>query len=80
MSAATIPVSGDSFTEIAARSRSMHKTQGFGNFGGFGGGSGPRSESFALLDGEPVDQRNIMDGVEHHLVAGARRRGNRNDG
>ena len=26
------PVTGESFGEIAARSRSMHKTQGFGNF------------------------------------------------
>ena len=28
------PVSGESFGAIAGRSRSMHKTQGFGNFGG----------------------------------------------
>ncbi|HXR48069.1 MAG TPA: PIG-L family deacetylase [Candidatus Limnocylindrales bacterium] len=56
-------VSGESFAEIAARSRSMHKTQGFGNFTGFGGGSGPRSESFELLDGEPATN-DIMDGVD----------------
>ena len=30
------PVSGESFAKMAARSRSMHKTQGFGNFNGFG--------------------------------------------
>ena len=58
----TDPVSGESFAEIAARSRSMHKTQGFGNFTGFGGGSGPRYESFQLLAGEPATN-DIMDGV-----------------
>ncbi len=56
-------VSGESFAEIAAHSRSMHKTQGFGNFAGFGGGSGPRSELFELLDGEPATN-DIMDGVD----------------
>ena len=56
-------VSGESFTEIAARSRSMHKTQGFGNFTGFGGGNGPRSESFALLEGEPATN-DITDEVD----------------
>jgi LmbE family N-acetylglucosaminyl deacetylase len=59
----TDPVSGESFTEIAARSRSMHKTQGFGNFTGFGGGSGPRFESFELLAGEPATN-DILDGVD----------------
>ena len=54
MSAAKIPCPASRSAEIAARSRSMHKTQGFGNFTGFGGGNGPRSESFALLDGEPA--------------------------
>ena len=56
-------VSGESFSEIAARSRSMHKTQGFDNFRGFGGGNGPRYESFALLDGEPATN-DILDGVD----------------
>ncbi len=59
----TDPVSGESFAEIAARSRSMHKTQGFGNFTGFGGGSGPRFESFQLLAGEPATN-DILDGVD----------------
>ena len=59
----TDPVTGESFAEIAAQSRSMHKTQGFGNFGGFGrGGGGPRYESFQLLNGEPATN-DIMDGV-----------------
>ena len=56
------PVSGESFGDIAARSRSMHKTQGFDNFSGFGGG-GPRSESFQLLAGEPATN-DILDGVD----------------
>ena len=56
-------VSGESFAEIAGRSRSMHKTQGFGNFTGSGGGSGPRVESFQLLAGEPATN-DILDGVD----------------
>jgi LmbE family N-acetylglucosaminyl deacetylase len=56
------PVLGISFAELAARSRAMHKTQGFDNFRGFGG-SGPRTESFELLDGEPATN-DILDGVD----------------
>ena len=56
------PVTGESFAEVAARSRAMHKTQGFDNFRGFGGG-GARTESFQLLDGEPATN-DIMDGVD----------------
>jgi LmbE family N-acetylglucosaminyl deacetylase len=58
----TDPVSGEPFAEIAAHSRSMHKTQGFGNFTGFRGGGGAREESFELLAGEPATN-DIMDGV-----------------
>ncbi|MGH7950593.1 MAG: PIG-L family deacetylase [Limisphaerales bacterium] len=58
----TDPVSGESFDEIAGRSRSMHKTQGFGAFTG-SGRSGPRWESFQLLDGEPATN-DILDGVD----------------
>jgi LmbE family N-acetylglucosaminyl deacetylase len=58
------PVGGESFAAIAGRSRSMHKTQGFGNFGGGGsGGGGANVQSFVLLAGEPVTN-DIMDGVE----------------
>jgi LmbE family N-acetylglucosaminyl deacetylase len=57
------PVSGLSFTELAARSRAMHKTQGFDNFRGFGGGNGPRTESFQLLAGEPATN-DILDGID----------------
>jgi LmbE family N-acetylglucosaminyl deacetylase len=56
------PVSGLSFVELAARSRAMHKTQGFGGFGGFGGG-GSRAESFQVLAGEPATN-SIFDGVD----------------
>jgi LmbE family N-acetylglucosaminyl deacetylase len=56
------PVRGGSFGEIAAHSRSMHKTQGFGNFTGFGG-RGNRGESFHLLDGAPATN-DIMDGID----------------
>jgi LmbE family N-acetylglucosaminyl deacetylase len=57
------PVTGESFAEVAARSRAMHKTQGFDNFRGFGGGDGPRTESFQTLDGEPATN-DILDGVD----------------
>ena len=58
----TDPVSGESFAEIAAHSRSMHKSQGFGNFRGFGGNRGPSYETFELLAGAPATN-DIMDGV-----------------
>jgi LmbE family N-acetylglucosaminyl deacetylase len=58
----TDPVTGMSFGELAGLSRSMHKTQGFGNF--VGGGRGPaRAEAFQLLDGEPAT-KDIMDGID----------------
>jgi LmbE family N-acetylglucosaminyl deacetylase len=56
-------VTGESFAAIAGRSRSMHKTQGFGNFTGGGSGGGPRPESFRVLDGEPAT-KDILDGVD----------------
>ncbi|MBV9471310.1 MAG: PIG-L family deacetylase, partial [Abitibacteriaceae bacterium] len=57
------PVLGESFASIAGRSRAMHKSQGFGNFGGGGGGGGPRMESFKLLSGEPAT-KDILEGVD----------------
>ncbi len=57
------PLSGLPFVKIAARSRSMHKTQGLGNFTGFGANGGPRFDYFELLDGEPATN-DIMDGVD----------------
>ena len=56
------PVLGISFNELAARSRAMHKSQGFGNFAGFGG-NGPRTAGFIMLDGEPTTN-DIMDGID----------------
>jgi hypothetical protein len=56
------PVSGESFTDIAGRSRSMHKTQGFGNFT-ISNKNGPRFETFQLLDGPPMTN-DILDGVD----------------
>jgi LmbE family N-acetylglucosaminyl deacetylase len=56
------PGSGELFTEIAGRSRSMHKTQGFGNFA-ISGRSGARFETFQLLDGAPMTN-DILDGVD----------------
>jgi LmbE family N-acetylglucosaminyl deacetylase len=58
----TDPLSAEGYTAIAARSRSMHKTQGLGNFAGFGGGAN-RHDSFELLAGEPATN-DIMDGVD----------------
>jgi LmbE family N-acetylglucosaminyl deacetylase len=55
------PVTGESFGQIAGRSRAMHKTQGFGNFGG--GGRGAARESFQLLAGAPA-VHDIFEGVD----------------
>ncbi len=55
------PVTGESFSSIAGRSRGMHKTQGFG--GGGGGGGGPNVQTFTLLAGAPATN-DLMDGVE----------------
>jgi LmbE family N-acetylglucosaminyl deacetylase len=57
------PVTGESFSDIAGRSRSMHKTQGFGAFRGSGSGGGSRKEHFQLLDGAPLTN-DILDGVD----------------
>ena len=56
------PVTGEPFTVIAGRSRSMHKTQGFANFA-IPNRPGPRSERFQLLDGTPM-QSDVLDGVD----------------
>jgi LmbE family N-acetylglucosaminyl deacetylase len=63
----TDPISGETFQAMAARSRSQHKTQGFGNQGGPGarqlGGDNSRTEYFTLLGGAPATT-DIMDGVD----------------
>jgi hypothetical protein len=55
-------VTGEPFTVIASRSRSMHKTQGFGNFS-ISARLGPRFERFQLLDGAPM-QSDVLDGMD----------------
>jgi hypothetical protein len=57
------PVTGESLGTLAGRSRSMHRSQGFGNFGGRGGGGGPRTDSFTLLAGEPAT-KDILEGID----------------
>jgi len=57
------PVTDEPFSDIAGRSRSMHKTQGFGAFRGSGNGGGPRTERFQLLGGSPLTN-DILDGVD----------------
>src|SRR5580704_15826814 len=55
---------GESFSSIASRSRAMHKSQGFGNFGSGGRGGGrQRTEAFQLLAGEPA-KKDIFDGID----------------
>ena len=56
------PVSGESFASIAARSRAMHKTQGFG-VGSPPVHEGSRIEPFVLLDGDPATN-DLFDGVD----------------
>jgi len=55
-------VSGESFASIAARSRAMHKTQGFG-VGNPPVNEGSRIEPFVLLDGDATTT-DLFDGVD----------------
>ena len=58
------PVLGETFASIAARSRGMHKTQGFGMDGaGVGNLDAPRTESFVPLGGD-LATRDLFDGVD----------------
>jgi LmbE family N-acetylglucosaminyl deacetylase len=56
------PASGESFASIAARSRGMHKTQGFG-IGSSPLNEGSRIESFVLLAGDATTN-DLLDGVD----------------
>src|SRR3989442_6141672 len=56
------PVPGESFASIAARSRGMHKTQGFGNSGP-PVNEGSRIEPFVLLAGDAATN-DLLDGVD----------------
>lgn len=53
------PLLGLSYGEITARSRSMHKSQGFGSVGS----SGDSWQNLELLAGAPV-QNDLMDGID----------------
>jgi LmbE family N-acetylglucosaminyl deacetylase len=50
---------GQSYNEVAARSRTMHKSQGFGTLPR----SGSQWEYFQLLDGKPAEA-DIMEGID----------------
>jgi LmbE family N-acetylglucosaminyl deacetylase len=56
------PATGEAFGAIASRSRGMHITQGFGNFGGRGGG-GPNVQTFTVLGGDPAT-KDLFDGID----------------
>ena len=56
------PVSGEEFGAIAARSRSMHQTQGLAGAASRAR-TGPNEQSFMLLAGEPATGE-LMDGVD----------------
>lgn len=58
----TDPVSGQEFGTIAARSRSMHQTQGLAGAANRAR-IGPNEQSFMLLAGEPATN-DLMDGVD----------------
>ena len=53
------PLLGESYGEIAARSRTMHKSQGFGSVGT----RGTAYEHFQVLAGEPAT-KDILDGID----------------
>ncbi|PTY07179.1 LmbE family protein [Opitutaceae bacterium EW11] len=58
----TDPVLGITFAELATRSRSQHKTQGFDKFAPMSS-TGPRIEQFHLLAGDPATT-DLLDGVD----------------
>ena len=60
--AGTDPVSGETFSAIAARSRAMHKTQGLGGFTSRNP-TGPNVQNFMLLDGLPATS-DLLDGID----------------
>ena len=66
------PLLGQSYAEMAGRSRSQHKSQGFGS----AGRRGSQIENFELLDGEAA-AADIFDGIDvsWNRVPGGRRAG-----
>ncbi len=59
------PITGEPLARIAGESRSMHKTQGFGNFAANGGrgGGGQNLQALVPLDGAPASQ-DPFDGID----------------
>ncbi len=54
------PLLGKSYAEVAAASRTMHKSQGFGaNIE-----RGERTEYFKFLEGKPVENGNLFSGID----------------
>ncbi len=66
------PLLGTSYSEIAARSRSMHKSQGFGS----AGRRGTRYDYFQLVDGSSTD-KGLFEGIDTSWarVSGGRKLG-----
>ncbi len=61
------PVLGKSFTEIAAESRSQHKSQGFGVIARLGAQTGSLAREASRAAGAPADakrERSIFDGID----------------
>lgn len=56
------PVSGETFSSIAARSRAMHKTQGLGEFKSRNP-TGPNVQNFMILAGD-LPAKDLLDGIE----------------
>ncbi|MGZ4966958.1 MAG: PIG-L family deacetylase [Chthoniobacterales bacterium] len=54
------PLLGKSYPELAAASRTMHKSQGFG----VSIERGAQKEYFKLLDGKPVEEGNLFSGID----------------
>ena len=54
------PLLGKSYPEIAAASRTMHKSQGFG----VSIERGERTEYFKFLDGKPIENGDIFAGID----------------
>jgi LmbE family N-acetylglucosaminyl deacetylase len=54
------PLLGKSFAEIAAASRTMHKSQGFG----VSVERGEQKEYFKFVDGKPVEGANLFSGID----------------
>ena len=57
------PATDEGLGTIAGKSRGRHITQGFGSFGGRGGGAGPNEQTFTVMGGAAVT-KDLFDGVD----------------